>query len=134
VRSHDHNSTPPRLERPCLSHLRDSPLDHSDADPYVNESPDGISGHLFTASLSLWQPTVPSRSSPSEYSVSQKELDRLLQTSLNIGLSGDEITPVQLWQKLREIFCDDRTGMAQPDTEKLANLVKRLRKHVECLQ
>jgi len=116
------------LERPCLPHLRETHLDHVIETEEGTVHTDVTSGHLFTASLSLWRPTNPSRSNRESYAVSAAELDRLLQYSLNIPVDSNEITPVQIWQRLK-------TFSVPPDVQVdlLANLAEELIQHVKCL-
>lgn len=116
------------LERPCLPHLRDSHLDH------IVESKEGslhshnVSGHVYTASLSLWQPTDPSRTNSETYKVSATELSRLLQSSLNIPIDSDEITPIQIWHHLKSVSLPSDLHI-----DNLGRLAEELVKYVECL-
>ena len=117
------------LERLCLDHLRTSHLDYDDRAP----TPDGRarygSHHLFTASLQLWQPSLRSRSAQESYDISAKEIERLLNTSLNIGVSDDEITPVQIWHHLKNF-----TLPQDKQKELLEKITEELCKIVECIQ
>ncbi|KAL1904480.1 hypothetical protein Sste5344_009827 [Sporothrix stenoceras] len=86
-----------RLETDCMDHLRGKHLDH------VHESGDsgsGISGHLTTASLSLWQKHTANLSANASCHVSNAELERLLSSSLNLLLTTPEITPMQIWNRI----------------------------------
>ena len=117
------------LERPCLLHLRQSHLDYNDRAETPSEHSRLASGHLFTASLQMWQPSLRDRSNPENYAVSAAELERLLTTSLNIGIKDDELTPVQIWNLLGSFAIPD-----DQQREVLEKLTEELSKHVECLQ
>lgn len=118
-----------RLERPCLDHLRLSHLDYDDR----AESPDDrarcTSHHIFTASLQLWNPSLRSRSAQESYDISATEIERLLNTSLNIGVSDDEITPVQIWHHLKNFSLPE-----ERQKEFLNKITGELCKLVECIQ
>ena len=117
------------LERPCFSHLRSSHLGYDDRAETPSEQAILSSGHLFTASLQLWQPSIRERSELEHYNVSAVDIERLLTTSLNIGVKDDEVTPVQIWNFLRNftIAEDQQQGLLEKLTEELG-------KNVECLQ
>lgn len=112
-----------------MPHLRDSHLDYDDRSETPSEQSWLNSGHLFTASLHLWQPSLRDRSSPESYEVSTSELERLLSTSLNIGIKDDEITPIQIWNLLKNLAIP-----ADQQKELLKTLADELFQHVECLQ
>ncbi|TAQ88251.1 hypothetical protein B7494_g3421 [Chlorociboria aeruginascens] len=132
------------LERSCLPHLQDSHLSHPSS-PYPGSPPHPHSththrpsGHLFTASLSLLSPPNPnyasnttSPSADNEHAISATQLNRLLNSSLNIGIGGGEITPVQIWHRLKSFALpvgrEQQVGL-------LGRLVDALGGFVECLQ
>ena len=120
-----------RLERPCLPHLRNSHLDYDEEEQDEESKEQGhkVSGHIFSASLNLWKPTIPTRSEKEAYDISAEQLGRLLEHSLNIGVEKDQITPVQIWHRLRDFDCEE--GRRK---EILERLTQDLAPRVECLQ
>jgi hypothetical protein len=117
------------LERLCLPHLRKSHLDFDDRAKKPSEAAPLTSGHLFTASLQLWQPSIRDRSAQESYDISVAEMERLLNNSLNIGVKDDEVTPVQIWHHLKNFqLPEDR------QKELLKRLIEKLFSHVDCLQ
>jgi hypothetical protein len=117
------------LERPCLPHLRGSHLDYDDRAETPSEYALLASRDLFTASLQLWRPSLRDRSKPESYDVSVAEIERLLNTSLNIGVKDDEVTPVQIWN-----FLMNFTIQEDQQREVLEKLAEELCKHVKCSQ
>lgn len=117
------------LERLCLDHLRTSHLDYDDQASTPDERARYGSHHLFTVSLQLWQPSLRSRSSQESYDISTKEIERLLNSSLNIGVSDDEITPVQIWHHLKNFSLPQ-----YKQREFLEKITEKLCKIVECMQ
>lgn len=106
-----------------MDHLRGKHLDH------VHESGDsesGISGHVTTASLSLWQQHTANLPTNASCQISNTELERLLSSSLNLGLMSPEITPVQIWNRIRWIPLPG-------GEEALQRLTRELKKHVFCV-
>lgn len=118
-----------RLERPCLAHLRQSHLDYDDSAAQPSEASQNISGHVFTASLQLWKPSIQQRQDTESYDVSKADLQRLLDTSHNIGVKDNELTPVQIWNILKHFAMPEGK-----ETEILERLIEEISKHVECLQ
>ncbi|KAJ0123968.1 hypothetical protein J7T55_012441 [Diaporthe amygdali] len=85
------------LERPCLEHLHGDP-----------EKPEDPSGHTLTLSSQVCAVSSPSDStSPvSPESINQNVvpaamLENLLALSSQVGVSDDQITPVQAWNLIR---------------------------------
>lgn len=105
-----------------MDHLRGKHLDHAHSN--VNDS--DFSGHVTTACLSLWQQHTSNLSTTATYDISSSELDRLLSSSLNLGLPPPEITPVQIWNRIRRLSL---SGGPQA----LNNLTEELKEHVVCL-
>jgi hypothetical protein len=112
-----------------LPHLRKSHLDYDDRAEQPDEQALLASHHLFTASLQLWQPSHRDRSLPESYEISAADIERLLNNSLNIGVKDDEITPVQIWNLLKNFAVAE----AQ-QKELLEKLTEELCKQVQCLQ
>lgn len=117
------------LERLCLEHLRYSHLDYDDRAPQSDDQARYASHHIFTASLQLWNPTLRPRSAQETYDISAAEIERLLSTSLNIGVSDDEITPVQIWHHLQNFSLP-----RDKQKELLDKITEELCKVVECIQ
>lgn len=107
-----------------MDHLRGKHLDHVEGD--IDDEENKSSGHVFTACLSLWQQYGPDLATTATYEVSDLEINRLLSTSLNLGLTPPEITPVQIWHRIRSL--EFHGGW-----EMLANLIRDLKEHVVCL-
>lgn len=116
------------LERLCLDHIRQSHLDYDDRAEQPDERARYTSHHIFTASLQLWNPSLRSRSAQESYDVSAAEVERLLNTSLNIGVSDDEITPVQIWHHLKNF-----TLPLERERDFLDKITEELCKIVECI-
>ncbi|KAI5860684.1 hypothetical protein GGS23DRAFT_579844 [Durotheca rogersii] len=112
------------LETDCMDHLRGKHLDHGHSGIINSESE--FSGHVSTACFSLWQQNTSNLSTTATYDISNNELDRLLSSSLNLGLAPPEITPVQIWNRVR------RLGLSG-GKDALENLTRDLREHVVCL-
>ena len=90
---------------------------------------DKHSGHLFTASLGLWKPTLPTRSEQEEYEIASEQLKKLLQCCMSIPVDSQEVTPGQIWYKLQS--CNLPKGKEKETLEKIVNaLVGK----VDCLQ
>jgi hypothetical protein len=104
-------------------------LDYNDRDEIPTEQARLASGHVFTASLQLWQPSLRERQDPDSYAISTAEIQRLLNTSLNIGVKDDELTPVQIWNLLKHFEVPEGQ-----EREVLRLLTEDISKHVECLQ
>lgn len=104
-------------------------MDYNDRAEAPVEQARLTSGHLFTASLQLWQPSVRDRQEPEGYAISLNEIQRLLNTSLNIGVKDDELTPVQIWNLLKH-------AQVPEDQQRyiLERLTEEILQHVECLQ
>ncbi len=119
-----------------MTHIRGTHLDHPDQSILEEEEGNEVSGHVFAACLSLWTQgaaAVREKGTPAGYSyeVSRSEIDRLLTCSLELGLDqGGEITPVQIWNRLRGL----RVRREGDWNEMLDGLVKELGRHVVCLQ
>lgn len=116
-----------RLETDCMDHLRGKHLDHVHESGHNHNEKD-ISGHVTTASLSLWQQHTAtlSLSANATFQISNAELERLLSSSLNLGLMSPEITPVQIWNRIRWI--------PLPGGEQaLQRLTRELKKNVFCV-
>jgi hypothetical protein len=117
------------LERPCLAHLRESHLDYYDRASQPSVESRLISGHIFTASLQLWKPSTERRHGSETCDVSTAELQRLLDTSQNIGVKDDELTPIQIWNLLKHFSMPEGK-----EIEVLERLIEQLSKHIECPQ
>ena len=107
-----------------MDHLRGKHLDHVHST--IIDANEDFSGHISTACLSLWQQHTSNLSEPSMFDISSSELDRLLSSSLNLGLTPPEITPVQIWNRIRWL----RFSGGQ---QALDSMTKDLREHVVCL-
>jgi len=111
-----------------MIHIQGTHFDHEGRD--IEDEESRVSGHIFTASLSLWRTVCQRGSRPAMCEVSLEDIERLLRTSLDLGLHTHEITPVQIWNHLRSLCYlsgDDARAM-------LEMLVEELSKHVVCLQ
>ncbi|OAA63473.1 hypothetical protein SPI_03636 [Niveomyces insectorum RCEF 264] len=112
------------LEADCMDHLRGKHLDHAHSTGHDSEG--SFSGHMSTVCLPLWQQNASAASSTASYSISTSELERLLQSSAQLGLPPPEITPVQIWNRVRWL---DLPG----GSDALARLTRELKEHVVCL-
>lgn len=104
-------------------------MDYNDRAELPAEQARLASGHVFTASLQLWQPSPRERYDPETYAISMDAIQRLLTISLNIGVKDDELTPVQIWNLMKHFEV--------PEGQKrqvLERLTEEISKHVECLQ
>ncbi|KAI9675275.1 MAG: hypothetical protein M1817_001177 [Caeruleum heppii] len=106
------------LEQPCMSHIHTSPP--------LEQDP--MSGHVFTASMSLryHAPTEP-YSTNSSYHMPSSEIQKLLDISSTLDLPG-ELTPVQAWNRIRQ-----HPQFIQMSRQTFELLRHRLSLEVQCL-
>lgn len=105
-----------------MDHLRGKHLDHV----HSNNNDSDFSGHMSTACLTLWQHHTSNLTTTATYDISSSELERLLRSSMNLGLPPPEVTPVQIWNRIRGL---NISGGQQA----LDNLTVELKEHVVCL-
>lgn len=67
-----------------MTHIQGTHFDHEGRD--IEDEESKVSGHVFTASLSLWRTVCQGGSQPAMCEVSLKDIERLLRTSLDLGL------------------------------------------------
>jgi hypothetical protein len=113
--------------------------------PATNPNADiSNSGHVYSAALSLYNPSysynpsVLPLSTPSSYTISKSDLDKLLQTSLQLRFGGDDITPVEVWYRLQSLQPQNKGINIHNDKDAQIKVLQRLAEelvvHVTCVQ
>jgi hypothetical protein len=92
-----------RLEQPCLPHVKYGNLAHTDMDSsYIPEINCG-DRHAFTATSMLITSPFAEHPETEPFDVPVDQIEQLLQTSSQLYLSPDELTPVQIWAYLQKL-------------------------------
>jgi hypothetical protein len=92
----------PRLERPCLPHVKYRYMQDMHTPPGVVPEFNSGPGHAFTATASLINMHWDAEPTIKPFEVSPEDIDKLFQTSMSLDL-GPDVTPIQIWANLARI-------------------------------
>ena len=92
----------PRLERPCLPHVKYRYMMDLQAPPGSFPDFNSGPGHAFTATASLINTHWHEEPTARPFEVPPEDIDRLFQASLSLDL-GPDVTPIQIWANLARI-------------------------------